>query len=81
MYLDVWYIVMNMLTHGANYDNLDILKWMRSLKRLIVKLRGINMNVTVSEPYSKYNTREWRNIGLGIKYEENGHGMTALSCL
>jgi len=65
---------MNMLTDAANYDHLDILKCMQSLKRLIVKLRGINMNVTVNEPYSEYNTREWRNVGLGIKYEDYGHG-------
>ena len=71
--LDVWYIVMNMLTHGANYDHLDVLKWMQLLKRMIVKLRGISMDVSVNEPYSEYNTREWRNVGLGIKYEEYGH--------
>ena len=78
--LNVWYIVMTMLTHGANYDHLDILKWIQSLKRLIVKLRGISMNETVNEPYSEYITCEWRN-GLGIKYEEHGHGVTVLSCL
>ena len=54
---------------------------MQSLKRLIVKLRGISMNVTENELYSEHNRRECRNVGLGIKYEEYGHGMTALSCL
>jgi len=79
--LNVWYIVMTMLTHGANYDHLDILKWIQSLKRLIVKIRGISVIVTMNELYSEYNTHEWRNAGLGIKYEEYGHGITVLSCL
>jgi len=31
--LDVWYVVMNMLTHETNYDHLNIFKGMSSLKK------------------------------------------------
>jgi len=50
----------------ADFDCFDILKWIRSLKGLIVKLKSTSKNVIV---YEENNSCEWGSVWLIIRYE------------